>query len=40
VIAYDEKNAALVMFGGAMASTTPLGDTWTWTAKNGWKQVG
>ena len=38
-VAYDEKNLALVVFGGADASGAPLGDTWTWTNQQGWKRV-
>jgi hypothetical protein len=39
-VAYDERNGALVVFGGADRSGASLGDTWTWTAYNGWRQVG
>ena len=38
-VAYDGQRAALVVFGGAGADATPLADTWTWTAKSGWKQA-
>ncbi|HYW22665.1 MAG TPA: hypothetical protein VE953_00790 [Terriglobales bacterium] len=29
-IAYDQDRGVLVMFGGTVNGTTPLGDTWTW----------
>jgi hypothetical protein len=29
-IAYDSSRGVLVMFGGTVNGTTPLGDTWTW----------
>ena len=38
-LAYDDKEGALVVFGGAAAGGAPLGDTWLWTAKDGWRSV-
>ena len=37
-MAYDPANGGLVLFGGGDASSTPLGDTWTWNGST-WTQL-
>ena len=38
-LVFDEARDQLVLFGGFRNDGEPLGDTWTWSKRNGWRLV-